>query len=71
MQIVTDSHISQEHIQEVIVQQKFFEIISNYPIGYAVSTFHKKGLEKKSILFMKETNKKNLQLETCLILKKM
>ncbi len=47
MQIVTDSYIYQEHIQEVIVQQKFFEIISNYPIGYAVSTFHKKGLEKK------------------------
>ena len=32
MQIVTDSHIYQEHIQEVIVQQKFFEINSNYPI---------------------------------------
>ena len=33
VQIVTDSYIYQEHIQEVIVQQKFFEIVSNFFIG--------------------------------------
>ena len=31
----------------------------------------KNGVKKNSILFMKEMNKKNLQLEICLILKKM
>lgn len=46
VQILTDSHTYQEHIQELISKQKIFKTTQSFPIEYAVSTFHRKGLEK-------------------------
>ena len=46
IQIITDSNVYQQHIKEVLRKQNFFEQISIFPINYAVSTFHKKGMKK-------------------------
>lgn len=47
VQIVTDSAIYQDHIEEVIKAQDSLVLVENsFPISYKVSTFHDKGLKK-------------------------
>lgn len=47
VQIVTDSAIYQDHIEEVIkAQNRLVLVDTSFPISYKVSTFHNKGLKK-------------------------
>ena len=46
MEIVTDSSIYQKHIEELIISQNYFKIISSFPITYQISTFNKKARAK-------------------------
>ena len=36
----------QNHIEDVLKEQKLFKQIDNFEISYEVSTFHNKGLKK-------------------------
>ena len=47
VQILTDSVIYQDHIEEVIkAQNRLVLVDTSFPISYKVSTFHSKGLKK-------------------------
>ena len=46
IEIITDSKIYQDHIEEVLGEQKIFKQIDSFEISYEVSTFHRKGLKK-------------------------
>jgi tRNA (guanine-N7-)-methyltransferase len=46
IEIITDSKIYQDHIEEVLNKQRIFEQIETFEISYEVSTFHNKGLKK-------------------------
>ena len=46
IEIITDSKIYQDHIEEVLDEQKIFKQIDSFEISYEVSTFHRKALKK-------------------------
>ena len=46
IEIITDSKTYQNHIEDVLKEQKLFKQIDNFEISYEVSTFHNKGLKK-------------------------
>ena len=46
IEIITDSKIYQEHIEDVLHEQKIFKQIESFEISYEVSTFHNKALKK-------------------------
>ena len=46
IEIITDSKIYQNHIEEVLNEQRIFKQIDSFEISYEVSTFHNKGLKK-------------------------
>ena len=46
IEIITDSKIYQDHIEEILYEQKIFKQIDSFEISYEVSTFHRKGLKK-------------------------
>jgi len=46
IEIITDSLIYQQHLEELINHQSYFKQIKSFPITYQVSTFHKKAIEK-------------------------
>ena len=46
IEIITDSKIYQDHIENVLHEQKIFKQIESFEIAYGVSTFHKKALKK-------------------------
>ncbi len=46
IEIITDSKIYQDHIEEILDKQKMFKQIDSFEISYEVSTFHRKGLKK-------------------------
>ena len=47
LEIITDSEVYQNHIKEILDKQSLFEAIDEFEITYEISTFHKKGLDKK------------------------
>ena len=46
IEIITDSKIYQDHIEDVLREQKMFKQIESFEISYEVSTFHNKALKK-------------------------
>ena len=46
IEIITDSKIYQDHIEDVLHKQKIFKQIESFEISYEVSTFHNKALKK-------------------------
>ena len=46
IEIITDSKIYQDHIEDVLHAQKIFKQIESFEISYEVSTFHNKALKK-------------------------
>ena len=46
IEIITDSSIYQQHLEELIGQQNYFKQIKKFPFTYQTSTFHKKALDK-------------------------
>ena len=46
IEIITDSKIYQDHIEEVLREQQIFKQIESFEISYEVSTFHNKALKK-------------------------
>lgn len=46
IEIITDSKIYQDHIEDVLHEQKIFKQIESFEISYEVSTFHNKALKK-------------------------
>ena len=46
IEIITDSKTYQNHIENVLNEQKLFKQIDSFEISYEVSTFHNKGLKK-------------------------
>ena len=46
IEIITDSKIYQNHIEDVLNEQRIFKQIDSFEISYEVSTFHNKGLKK-------------------------
>ena len=46
IEIITDSKIYQDHIEDVLREQQIFKQIESFEISYEVSTFHNKALKK-------------------------
>ena len=46
IEIITDSKIYQNHIDDVLHKQNIFKQTDSFEISYEVSTFHNKGLKK-------------------------
>ena len=46
IEIITDSKIYQDHIEDVLHEQKIFKQIDSFEISCEVSTFHNKALKK-------------------------
>ena len=46
IEIITDSKIYQNHIEDILKKQRIFKQIDSFEISYEVSTFHNKGLKK-------------------------
>ena len=46
IEIITDSKAYQNHIENILNEQKLFKQIRSFEISYEVSTFHSKGLNK-------------------------
>ena len=46
IEIITDSSIYQQHLEELISHQNYFKQIKKFPFTYQISTFHKKALDK-------------------------
>ena len=46
IEIITDSKIYQDHIEDVLREQKMFKQIESFEISYEASTFYNKALKK-------------------------
>ena len=46
IEIITDSSIYQQHLEELISDQSYFKKIKDFPVTCQISTFHKKAIKK-------------------------